>query len=100
MGGWVEMAGLLAMFNKKKSSGSDGGLARRDSFPQPFGRYELLERMGSGGMADVFRAASVGSQGFRRVVVIKRVRRALAGSAEIVGLFDLETPMQSPGETS
>jgi len=79
------MAGLLTMFNKKRSSGA--GLARRDSFPQPFGRYELLERMGSGGMADVYRAASVGSQGFRRVVVIKRVRRALAGSPEILGLF-------------
>ena len=85
MGGWVEMAGLLAMFTKKRSSGA--GLTRRDSFPQPFGRYELLERMGTGGMADVYRAASVGSQGFRRVVVIKRVRRALAGSPEILGLF-------------
>ena len=74
------------MLNKKTSSDSDGGLAR-DSFPQPFGRYELLERMGSGGMADVFRAACVGSQGFRRVVVIKRVRSALAGSPEMLGLF-------------
>ena len=81
------MGGLLAMFNKKTSSDSDAGLAGRGSFPQPFGRYELLERMGSGGMADVFRAASVGSQGFRRVVVIKRVRRALAGSPEILRLF-------------
>ena len=43
--------------------------------------------MGSGGMADVFRAASVGSQGFRRVVVIKRVQSALAGSPEMLGLF-------------
>ena len=81
------MGGLLAMFNKKTSSDSGVGLAWRDSYPQPFGRYELLERMGSGGMADVFRAASVGSQGFRRVVVIKRVRRALAGSPEILRLF-------------
>ena len=43
--------------------------------------------MGSGGMADVFRAASVGSQGFRRMVVIKRVQSALAGSPELLGLF-------------
>ena len=62
-------------------------MAHRDSFPQQFGRYELLERMGSGGMADVFRAASIGSQGFRRVVVIKRIQPALAGSPELVGLF-------------
>src|SRR5688572_8988730 len=71
----------------KRTSASDPGLANRDSFPQQFGRYELLERMGSGGMADVFRAASIGSQGFRRVVVIKRIQRALAGSPELVGLF-------------
>jgi serine/threonine-protein kinase len=38
-----------------------------------FGRYELLRRIGRGGMAEVFLARYVGPQGFEKRLVIKRV---------------------------
>jgi len=38
-----------------------------------FGRYVLLERIASGGMAEVFRAAAVGSAGFSKMLAIKRM---------------------------
>jgi protein kinase-like protein len=41
------------------------------------GRYRLLQRIGSGGMAEVFEAVAVGDHGFERRVAIKRL---LAGS--------------------
>jgi hypothetical protein len=37
------------------------------------GKYRLGERIGAGGMAEVFRAERVGTQGFERTVAIKRV---------------------------
>jgi serine/threonine-protein kinase len=37
------------------------------------GRYQLMERIGAGGMAEVWRANLTGPAGFRRAVVVKRV---------------------------
>lgn len=51
------------------------------------GRYELLEQIGEGGMAEIFAAASFGSNGFRRFFVVKRLRAALASNQDAVAHF-------------
>jgi serine/threonine protein kinase len=43
------------------------------TFPQPFGKYVLLNKIALGGMAEIFRAVTVGAEGFEREVVIKRI---------------------------
>ncbi|MEM1416017.1 MAG: serine/threonine-protein kinase [Myxococcota bacterium] len=50
------------------------------------GPYELLERIGTGGMAEVFRARQ-GSGPFARTVAVKRILPRLAGDAEHVAMF-------------
>ncbi len=45
------------------------------------GRYKALRKIASGGTADVFLAEQVGAAGFRRLVVLKRIREALYADA-------------------
>lgn len=51
------------------------------------GKYTLLERLGEGGMGEVFRAASEGHSGFRRELAIKQMRQLLTGDPRLTDLF-------------
>ena len=41
--------------------------------PQVFGRYFLLQRLAVGGMAEIYRAKTVGAGGFEKELVVKRI---------------------------
>jgi serine/threonine protein kinase/class 3 adenylate cyclase/tetratricopeptide (TPR) repeat protein len=55
--------------------------------PAPFGKYELLERIATGGMAEVFLARSFGVAGFEKRLVIKRIRSEFAQDPRFVSMF-------------
>jgi serine/threonine protein kinase/tetratricopeptide (TPR) repeat protein len=68
------------------SSAPPLGASRRGN-EQAFGRYRLLERLGEGGMAEVFKAKSFGVEGFEKVLVIKRILPKLAEHNKFVDMF-------------
>src|SRR5580704_7066858 len=55
--------------------------------PEKFGRYILLDRIGVGGMAEVFRAVMPGVEGFQRTFVVKRILTERAQSPYFVDMF-------------
>ncbi len=53
----------------------------------PFGRYFLLEKIASGGMAEIFRAVLTGVEGFEKVVVIKRIHPVWSERREFITML-------------
>jgi serine/threonine protein kinase len=59
----------------------------KESFPSPFGRYTLTERLALGGMAEVFKAKITSTHGFEKLLVIKRILPQLAADRTFVSMF-------------
>ena len=60
---------------------------KRAQTPHRLGRFELVERIGQGGMAEVFRAVVTGPEGFRREIVVKRVLPQLSARQRFTQMF-------------
>ena len=58
-----------------------------EQFPIRFGKYLLLEKIATGGMAELFRAMISGDQGFEKLVAIKRILPHLTDQQEFVHAF-------------
>ncbi|MBI5608354.1 MAG: protein kinase [Deltaproteobacteria bacterium] len=52
-----------------------------------FGRYELLDRIGLGGMAEVWRAKVGGVGGFEKIVVIKKILPSFASNKTFIDML-------------
>ncbi len=58
--------------------------------PERLGRYELIEQLGVGGMAEIFKARATGPGGFQRTVVVKRILPANCSDPSFVRMFVAE----------
>lgn len=58
--------------------------------PEKFGKYRVLRRIASGGMADVYMCRLTGEQGFRKQVALKVVHPRLADNPHFRELFARE----------
>jgi serine/threonine-protein kinase len=55
-----------------------------------FGKYFLLERVASGGMAEVYLAKSAGAEGVNKIVAIKRILPQFSDHQEFIDMFKEE----------
>src|SRR5262249_7946592 len=56
------------------------------ALPSPFGRFQLLERIAIGGMAEIFKAKMTGAAGVEKIVVIKRILPHPAADRQVAGM--------------
>ncbi|MGC8928172.1 MAG: serine/threonine protein kinase, partial [Myxococcota bacterium] len=52
-----------------------------------FGKFEIITRIATGGMAEIFLAKQVGIEGFQKLIVIKRILPHLSSDKEFVNMF-------------
>ncbi|MCB9557178.1 MAG: serine/threonine protein kinase [Deltaproteobacteria bacterium] len=57
------------------------------NYPVAMGRYQLLEPLAKGGMAELFKARLDGARGTEKLICIKRILPELSASAQFVELF-------------
>jgi eukaryotic-like serine/threonine-protein kinase len=60
-----------------------------------FGKYVLLKRIATGGMAELYLARQTGAAGFEKLVVVKRILEHLSTDHEFVGMFLNEARLAS-----
>jgi hypothetical protein len=63
--------------------------------PEPFQRYQIVQPLGAGGMAEVFLARQIGDGGFERAVVLKRILPGLVTDSGFVEMFLQEARLAS-----
>jgi len=59
------------------------------------GKYELLEKIGSGGMAEVYKARLTGAEGFEKVVVVKKILPGYARNKAFIDMLIEEAKLSS-----
>lgn len=82
----AEVSAALLSFEGKKPA-SPPLLTGALPLPERIGKYEIISRLGMGGMAEVLLGRHVGPEGFARKVVIKRILPHLAQREDFVRMF-------------
>lgn len=72
------------------------GAPQSSGRPRQFGKYLLLEKIGSGGMAEIFKAVVQGAEDFRKVLVIKRILLPYSKDPSFVKMFVEEAKITAP----
>src|SRR6201999_3406364 len=77
------------------SSGAASAAVKPVNRPKQFGRYYLIDRLGEGGMAEVFTAVAFGAENFRRAFVIKLLHGAAQRTEALAEMFIDEAKLAS-----
>lgn len=60
-----------------------------------FGKYRLLEKIGAGGMAEIYKASVAGPDGFEKILVVKKILPAYAQNQAFIRMLVAEAKVSS-----
>ncbi|MEO8800326.1 MAG: serine/threonine-protein kinase [Polyangiaceae bacterium] len=72
---------------KPPESGADVDAAASDGLPKRFGKYTLLRKLATGGMAELFLALQKSVAGFEKLIVIKRILPAMNADRAFIDML-------------
>lgn len=55
--------------------------------PKPFGKYFLIEKLATGGMAEIYKAKTFGVDGFEKLLAIKRILPHCSADSEFIHML-------------
>ncbi len=58
-----------------------------EKLPREFGKYHLIEKVATGGMAELFRAKLYGAGGFEKDLAVKKILPQLSQDADFIQMF-------------
>ncbi|HNZ20549.1 MAG TPA: serine/threonine-protein kinase [Polyangiaceae bacterium] len=61
--------------------------------PRTFGRYQLFDRIGAGGMAEIYLARATTELGGARLTVVKQIRPELSGNEKFAEMLTVEAKL-------
>lgn len=82
----LRLAGRLPSVSLARLRYARGSMTQ-SQLPRTIGRFEIVSRMGGGGMGDLFLARQRGVGGFQRFVAIKAIKSMLARNAHFINMF-------------
>ena len=90
---WAKLVDLNAkMTVGTPSDNRQGGRlshSRMDDAVRRLGRFQIIGRLATGGMAEVYLALSGELPGYRTLLVVKRILPHLASNRQFIGMFDV-----------
>ena len=70
-------------------------MSGEDRSGQLFGKYELLEKIGAGGMAEIYRARARGVEGFEKILCVKKILPVYAKNRAFIEMLVAEAKLSS-----
>src|SRR5439155_14821673 len=74
----------------RRSVPLDATIRKSVTTVEAFGKYQLIRRLGAGGMAEVFLAREPLAQGLAKILVIKKIHPSLAETPQFRQMFEDE----------
>jgi serine/threonine protein kinase len=87
--------GGVASLSRSHPGSMPTAIAAAGAEPQVFGRYTVIDRLGEGGMCELFIVGMAGPEGFQRTLVLKRLKPEIARTRAAVDQFIDEAKLGS-----